>query len=490
MFEAVEVGAKVEKVAYKKEAEKLRLELLKAQMRLPEAKVPLVILVSGVEAAGKTTFTNTLLEWLDARGVQVHAPWTPTDEEAERPAFWRWWSSLPAAGRTAVFLGSWYSDPVVERVFKELSEGELDAALGRIDRFERMLVSEGAVVVKLWLHITKAEQKKRFKSLEADAETRWRVTEQDWKFHKRYDKFRAVSERALRRTSTGPAPWTLLEATDKRHLTLAGARAVLDALRARLDIPPPPPRKPPPPPRKSSAGKNILKALDYSLKLSEKEYDERLAEAQGRIGRLTRKLRKEGRSLTLVFEGADAAGKGGAIRRLTRAMDARLYRVISTAAPSDEERAHPYLWRFWREVPRAGRVTVYDRSWYGRVLVERLEGYAAPEDWKRAYAEICDFEEQLVEGGTILRKFWLAITAEEQLKRFKDREITPYKQYKIGPDDWRNRAKWDGYEAAACEMVEKTSTADAPWLLVSAEDKHWARVQVAESVASALKSEL
>ncbi|TBR26128.1 polyphosphate:AMP phosphotransferase [bacterium] len=490
MFEAVEVGAKVEKAAYKKEAEKLRMELLTAQKRLPEAKVPLVVLVSGVEAAGKTTFTNTLLEWLDARGVQVHAPWTPTDEESERPPFWRWWRSLPPAGRAAVFLGSWYSDPIVGRVFKELSEAELDAELERIERFESMLVAEGAVVVKLWLHITKAEQRKRFKSLEEDAETRWRVTEQDWKFHKRYDKFRAVSERALRHTSTGQAPWTLVEATDKRHMTLTGVRAVLDALRARFDAPAAPAPKPAPPPRKASGGKNILRSLDYTLKLSEKEYDGRLAEAQGRIGKLTRRMRKEGRSLTLVFEGADAAGKGGAIRRLTRAMDARLYRVISTAAPTDEERAHPYLWRFWREVPRAGRVTVYDRSWYGRVLVERLEGFCAAADWKRAYSEICEFEEQLVAAGTILRKFWLAITPEEQLKRFKDRELTPYKQYKIGPEDWRNRAKWDGYEAAACEMIEKTSTAECPWVPVEAVDKGWARVKVAETVAEALKSEL
>lgn len=488
MFEAVEVGAEVGKAAYKKEAEKLRLELLKAQKLLPEAKVPLIVLVSGVEASGKTTFTNTLLEWVDARGVQVHAPWDPTDEEAERPAFWRWWRALPEAGRAAVFLGSWYSAPIVGRVFKDLSEAELDAALERIERFETMLVAEGAVVVKLWFHITKAEQKKRFKSLEADAETRWRVTEQDWKFHKRYDRFRDVSERALRKTSTAAAPWTLVEATDKRHLTLTAARAVLAALRERRA--PAQAAAPAKPARRPAAGKNVLRALDYTLALAEREYDERLAEAQGRIGRLTRRLRKEGRSLTLVFEGADAAGKGGAIRRLTRAMDARLYRVISTAAPTDEERGHPYLWRFWREVPRAGRVTVYDRSWYGRVLVERLEGYCAEADWKRAYAEIDDFEEQLVEAGTILRKFWLAITPEEQLRRFKDRQTTPYKQYKIGPDDWRNRAKWDGYEAAACEMFEKTSTAEAPWVLVEAVDKRWARVKVAETVAAALKSEL
>ncbi|MBI5594884.1 MAG: polyphosphate:AMP phosphotransferase [Elusimicrobia bacterium] len=487
MFEAVEIGASVDKAAYKKEVERLRPALLAAQKRLPEAKSPLIVLVSGVETAGKTTLVNTLLEWLDARGVEVHAPWLPSDEEAERPDFWRWWRMLPPAGRAGVFLGSWYSDPIVARAFKETSDAELDAAMERIERFERMLVSEGAVLVKLWLHITKAEQKRRLKALTADKETRWRVSERDWKFHKRYDRFRGVSERALRRTSTGTAPWTLVEAADRRHATLSAVRAVLDALRARLDAPTPAKAKAAP---ARVVKNNILRALTYPGPLKDKEYEKRLEAAQGRIGALTRKLRKKGRSMILVFEGPDAAGKGGAIRRLTGAMDARLYRVVSTAAPSDEERSHPYLWRFWRGLPRVGRVTVYDRSWYGRVLVERLEGFCAPADWKRAYGEINDFEEQLAEAGTIVRKFWLAITPEEQLKRFKDRELTPYKQYKIGPEDWRNRAKWDGYEAAATEMVEKTGTAGAPWVLVPADDKRRARVQVAEAVAEALGMEL
>ena len=487
MFEAVEIGASVEKAAFKKEVEHLRPALLAAQMRLPEAKAPLIILVSGVETAGKTTLVNTLIEWLDARGVEVHAPWLPSDEEAERPSFWRWWRMLPPAGRTAVFLGSWYSAPIVARAFKEISDAELDAELERIERFERMLVSEGAVVVKLWLHITKAEQKRRLKELSADKETRWRVTERDWRFHKRYDRFRDVSERALRRTSTGTAPWTLVEATDRRHATLTAIKAVLDAVRARLDAPAKPAEKPP---KSRPAKRALLRSLDYKTVIKEKDYHKRLEKAQGRIGTLSRKLRRKGRSMILVFEGPDAAGKGGAIRRLTGSMDARLYRVVSTAAPTDEERSHPYLWRFWRGLPRIGRVTVYDRSWYGRVLVERLEGFCSQADWKRAYGEINDFEEQLARAGTIVRKFWLAITPEEQLKRFKDRETTPYKQYKIGPEDWRNRAKWDGYEAAACEMVEKTSTAEAPWVLVPANDKRRARVLVAEAVAEALRREL
>src|SRR5262245_21599234 len=194
--------------------------------------------------------------------------------------------------------------------------------------------------------------------------------------------------------------------------------------------------------------------------------------------------------MLLVFEGPDAAGKGGSIRRLTQAMDARLYQVISVAAPTDEERAHPYLWRFWRHLPRMGRVTIYDRSWYGRVLVERVEGFCRTADWQRAYGEINAFEKQLTDFGVILIKFWLTISPEEQLARFKDRQTTPYKQYKITEEDWRNRNKWDFYEAAACDMIEKTSVETAPWVLVEANNKEWARIKVLKSIVRRLKEEL
>ncbi|MDE2293710.1 MAG: polyphosphate:AMP phosphotransferase [Elusimicrobia bacterium] len=488
MFEAAEVGAKVDKAAFKKEEARLRPALLAAQRALAGSRLPVIVLVSGVETAGKTTLVNTLLDWLDARGVQVHAPDVPTDEERARPEYWRWWRMLPPAGHAAVFLGSWYTSPIVGRVFKDVSRTRFEEELERIERFERMLTAEGTLLVKLWLHITKKEQKRRLEALEADKETRWRVTGRDWRFHKRYDRFLEVSEGALRRTSTGCAPWTIVEAADRRHVTLTAVRALLEPLKARLAAPPPPPK--PKPPKARPPKRNVLRALDYASKLEAEDYEHRLAKAQGRIGALTRRLRAKGRSLVLVFEGPDAAGKGGAIRRLTQAMDVRLWRHIAVAAPSDEERAHPYLWRFWRELPGRGRVTVYDRSWYGRVLVERVEGFCADADWRRAYSEINDFEEQLAGAGAIVRKFWLATTPDEQLRRFKDRETTPYKQYKITPEDWRNRGKWEAYEAAACEMIEKTSTAGAPWVLVEANDKRWARVKVAEAAAQALKEGL
>jgi polyphosphate kinase 2 (PPK2 family) len=226
--------------------------------------------------------------------------------------------------------------------------------------------------------------------------------------------------------------------------------------------------------------------MDLTLKLSAEKYERRLTKGMARVNLLTRKLYERQRSLILVFEGPDAAGKGGVIRRLTSAMDARNYQHISIAAPTDEERAHPYLWRFWRSLPRRGRVTIYDRSWYGRVLVERVEGFCHREEWERAFSEINAFEESLTEFGTIVLKFWLALSAKEQLRRFKEREVTPYKQYKITEEDWRNRAKWDSYEAAAVEMVDRTSSQNAPWVLVEAEDKNWARIKVIETVVQYL----
>ncbi|MGD8727606.1 MAG: hypothetical protein PVH40_08170, partial [Gemmatimonadales bacterium] len=218
----------------------------------------------------------------------------------------------------------------------------------------------------------------------------------------------------------------------------------------------------------------------------EEKYDEQRAKYSAKLSRLVRRLHEADRSMILAFEGPDAAGKGGTIRRLTTAMDARLYRVISIGAPTDEEAAHPYLWRFWRNLPRQGRVTIYDRSWYGRVLVERLEGFASRTEWSRAYAEINEFEAQLTEFGIIVLKFWLAISAEEQLQRFRDRQTTPYKQYKLTEEDWRNRRKFDAYEAAACDMIERTSTPAAPWILVEANDKRWARIKVLKTVTQYL----
>jgi len=490
MFETAEVGNRMEKETYKREVPKVRAELLEVQKRLAASDLGVVILMGGVEGAGKTETVNQLLEWLDARGVETHVMDEPTDEERERPPMWRFWRILPPKGRIGVFLGSWYTAPIVCRAFGTCTEPEFHEALDQVAAFETMLGREGLLVVKFWLHLKQKALKKRMAKLEADPLQHWRVTERDLKFVKKYGKFRKVSEAALMRSSTGEVPWHIVEAEDwrYRHLTVAQTliASLKEALAERAAAP-----KPKRAPDLSRPPKtNIIRSLDMAKKLGENAYERRLLKAQAELNPLTRRLREKERSMILVFEGPDAAGKGGAIRRLTQAMDARTYRVISVAAPTDEERAHPYLWRFWRNLPRLGSVSIYDRSWYGRVLVERVEGFCSKEEWQRAYAEINAFEEALTNFGTILIKFWLAIGPTEQLRRFKDREITPYKQYKITEEDWRNRAKWDAYEAAAVEMIDKTSTHSAPWILVEAENKEHARVKVLETVLKRLKREL
>ena len=489
MFESAEVGRSVPKKEYEKRLERLRTELLKCQHALAGTKYRLLVLVGGVEGGGKTEVARRMLDWMDARGLQVEAYGEYSDEEAERPEYWRYWRTLPASGRGAILVGTWYTRPIVQRALKEIGDGDMEVALDRAVAFEGMLTREDTIIVKLWLHLSKKEQKRRLKELEKDPATAWRVSKRDWEFCSLYDRFRKVSEKALAKTSTAEAPWTVIEATDTRYRDLTAGEAVLAALKEALARA----KQPAPahvPDRPKPAKVSVLTELDLEKSLEDEEYERKLDKQQARLARLTRDLRKDKRALICAFEGVDAAGKGGAIRRLTEAIDARNVRVMAVAAPTDEERGHPYLWRFWRQLPRLGHATVYDRTWYGRVLVERVEGFCAPDDWKRAFNEIAAFEEELTESGVVVCKFWLQISADEQLRRFKDRVQTPFKQYKITEEDWRNRGKWDAYQAAACQMIEKTSTPYAPWTLVEAQDKRWARVKVLKTVADRLEEEL
>ena len=490
MFETAEVGNKIDKADFDKALPALRQSLLSAQSELAASKSAVVVLLGGVEGAGKAEAVNHLLEWVDARGVETHVLGEPTDEERERPPMWRFWRTLPPKGRMGIYIGTWYTEPIVARAFGRIGDGKFNLAMDHNIAFESMLSKEGIILVKIWFHVKEGAIRKRLKKLAADPRKRWRVNERDWKYIKKYDDFRAVAETALRRTSIGTAPWHVVEAADARYRDLTVGRIVADTIRERLAAAAaaPPVKRSPDMPKPSKT--NIIRNLDLTLKLGPKEYDRRLAAAQSKINLLTRKLYEKQRSLILLFEGPDAAGKGGAIRRLTASMDARNYQHVAVAAPTDEERAHPYLWRFWRALPRRGRVTIYDRSWYGRVLVERIEGFCTKEEWSRAFVEINLFEQDLTDFGTIVLKFWLAISAKEQLRRFKEREVTPYKQYKITEEDWRNRAKWEAYEAAAVDMVDKTSCRNAPWVLVEAEDKNWARIMVMETVVAHLKRAL
>ena len=491
MFESAEIGHKISKVAYREAVPALRAALLEAQVDLHESKkIPVVVLISGQDGAGKGETINVLYEWMDPRFISTLAFAEPTDEERERPAMWRYWRQLPPKGRVGFFAGSWYSDPIRRRIQGEISFKDLDARADQINRFEAMLVNEGALVLKFWFHLTKEGQKKRLKALESDPRTAWRVTQWNWDRLKTYDQLKDVAGHFLRMTNTPWAPWVVVEGTDDRYRSLTVGKILLDALRKKLasadkQAPPVAPIV-----RVDTDGRNVLSELDLKLKLEIKSYENELAKWQGRLSELVRDARFKGRSLICAFEGSDAAGKGGAIRRISAAMDARQYQVIPVAAPTEEERAQPYLWRFWRNLPRRGHLAIFDRTWYGRVLVERVEGFCSENDWLRAYAEINDFEHELVDAGVIVVKFWLQISWEEQLRRFKERETVEFKRFKITEEDWRNREKWGAYQQAICDMVERTSTGNAHWTLVEANDKNYARVKILRTICERLAAEL
>ncbi len=495
MFEDAELGHAIDKATYDARVPDLRSALLEAQFALKDQrKFPVILLVGGVEGGGRGETVNALTSWLDPRHVEVNGLGDPSDEELERPRMWRFWRALPPKGKIGVFFGSWYTYPILQAALAKgkVRWAKLDKRIDEIVRFEHMLSQEGALVLKFWFHLTKDAQRRRIKELKKDPHTRWRVTGIDEDYFARYDRFREVSERTLRLTSSALAPWLVVEGVDRRYRELYVAEELLRALHARLEAPPgsdPTPARPSNAPE-VDAKRTLLSQLDLTKKLTKKKYENELEKWQGKLALLTRHQRFRERSVVVVFEGNDAAGKGGTIRRVTGAVDARTVRVVPIAAPTDEEKAHPYLWRFWRNLPRQGNITIFDRSWYGRVLVERVEGYCSPYDWERGYSEICDFEEEMTAHGTVVAKFWLAVSKTEQLRRFKEREQVSFKSFKITEEDWRNRKKWAPYSDAVCDMVARTSTARAPWTLVEANDKYHARIKVLKTLVGSLEKAL
>lgn len=488
MFESAEIGHQIDKKQYKQREAVMREELLRLQYELlAQAKFPVIILVNGVDGAGKGETVNLLNEWMDPRHIRTEAFGVPMDEERDRPSMWRFWQVLPAKGHIGILFGSWYTEPILARVMGHDKKARFTQRLESIRQFERMLVAEGAVLIKFWFHLSKPAARRRFKTLESDPKNAWRVTPQDWQRLKHYDEFVTVSEHALRKTSTGEAPWLVIEGSDPPYRSLAAGQYLLDALRERLAGQGSSQVVAAPVAPLALDGRTLLGSFEYERSLTTKTYHRRLETLQGRLNLLMRSPTMSERSLVLVFEGMDAAGKGSTIRRVTQAMDARQYHVVPVAAPSEEERAQPYLWRFWRHLPRHGRAVLFDRSWYGRVLVERVEGFCAESDWMRAFDEINAFEEQLTESGALVLKFWMAITPDEQLRRFDERKVTAYKNFKITDEDWRNRERWPDYERAIGDMIERTSTELAPWHVVASNDKMFSRIEVLTHLCDSLE---
>ncbi len=489
MFESAELGHAIDEETFDKEAPALREALLEAQYELKQqGRFPVIILINGVEGAGKGETVKLLNEWMDPRLIQVSTFDQQTDEERARPPAWRFWRQLPPKGRIGIFFGNWYSQMLQGRVHGHFKNAVLDQAIDGALNLEQMLCDEGALIFKFWFHLSKKQMKARLKSLRDDPLHSWRISPLDWQQSETYDRFVRYGERVLRRTSRDFAPWYVVEGADEYYRSLTVGRILLDGLQAALKAKTRRPVQPHVAPLTASLdNRGLLNSLDMSQALEKEDYQEQLTTEQARLAGLMRDKRMRRHALVAVFEGNDAAGKGGAIRRVAAALDPRQYRIVPIAAPTEEERAQPYLWRFWRHIPARGNFTVFDRSWYGRVLVERVEGFCEPADWLRAYSEINDFEEQLSEAGVVVVKFWLAIDEDTQYQRFKEREQIAFKRFKITEEDWRNRDKWQDYCDAVGDMVDRTSTAIAPWTLVEANDKRFARVKVLRTINEALE---
>ena len=494
MLEKIDLTKKISKEEYDSQMEILETRLGRLQRECKALGIPVMIVFEGFGAAGKGLQIGRLIHAMDPRGFEVHTIKGETEEERMHPYMWRFWTKTPAKGRISILGGSWYRRVLIDRFEKSTHEDKIESAFNSINSFERQLSDGGTLIIKLLLVIDKKEQKKRFDKLSENKETAWRVTEGDRERNERYDEYSEIMEEMIYNTDTGYAPWTIIEAVDKRYATLKIYNTVVKAMSGQIE-------KTRAESSSSEAAQkaedaygdlqvSILSNVDLSLSYTKEEYKEKLDKYQKKIEILHSELYRRRIPVILGFEGWDAGGKGGAIKRLTERMDARGYVVNPTASPNDIERAHHYLWRFWRAMPKDGHIAIFDRTWYGRVMVERIEGFCKPEEWKRAYKEINDMEKDLYDAGAVIIKFWMHIDKDEQERRFRERQENPEKQWKITDEDWRNREKWDQYETAVNEMLMRTSTEYAPWVIVEGNDKYYARVKVLKTVVNAIEKRL
>lgn len=473
----------------------LRDELIALQQKVREAGIPVVIVIEGLSASGKGAMLGELIEGLDSRGYQTHPVRKPDCVEESYPPMWRYWTSMPKKGNIALFCSSWYGE--LNKALFEPGDGQPELIPQRLDEIismESQLICDGTLILKFFLHISKQEQYDRLQKMEGKKSTAWLVDKHDHEQNRRFDEYMKGMDNLMSVTNLKGAPWHIVDATDlkacAREMYMTVLRAFEDALRERgaghapWDAPALNGLSPIP-----SLGHPPLGQLDLNKRLDTNYQDEKKALTK-RLKKLQVKLYRRGVPLVVAFEGWDAAGKGGAIGRLTAAMDARGFTVAPVSAPTPVELSHHYLWRFLKELPPKGHVAIFDRTWYGRVMVERVEGFCTLPQWQRAYEEINRFEKLWTDAGGILCKFFLHIDRDTQLERFNDRRKDPEKQWKLTDEDWRNREKWPLYEQAINEMLHQTHTAFAPWTVVEANDKEYARIKVLKTVIDTIERRL
>jgi polyphosphate:AMP phosphotransferase len=492
MLSSVDLNKTMPKEEYNEEIKKLEIEIGVLQRKAKEIKIPIIIVFEGWDAAGKGTLINNLILPLDPRGFSVFKIIEPNEEERYRPFLWRFWTKIPERGRISIFDNSWYRKVSIDIINKDITDDKIENDFKDIKAFEKQLTDDGYLVLKYFLHISKKVQKERMKKLEKNKSTSWRVTKKDWKHHKIYDKFLNVYQKMIESTDTDNAPWTIIESTDKKFASIKIFKTLIKILNEAIikkekQINSIPASNENHIIHDNSINTSILDQINPAIDIPDDQYKNQLKEYQNRLRDLEYIIYKKRIPVIILYEGWDAAGKGGNIRRLIQKMDPRGYEVIPISAPNDIEKAHHYLWRFWNKMPKAGHIAIFDRSWYGRVMVERVEGFCSDNEWKRAYNEINEMEKHFINFGMVLVKFWLHIDKDEQLRRFKERESTSYKNWKLTDEDWRNREKWDFYKLAIDEMLYRTSTSYAPWTIVESNFKKYARIKTLKTVIDCIE---
>jgi polyphosphate:AMP phosphotransferase len=493
MLETLDLKLTLEKDIYESQMRDLMHQLRLLQQACWEKKLPIVVVLEGWAAAGKGTLVKKIINYMDPRGFNVYPILPPSSEEKRYPFLLRFWHKLPPKGTFAFFYHSWYTHVLEDRLFERLPDSKIPLFMQDINAFEHQLTDDGVAIAKFWIHLSAKELKRRLKKYASNELESWRVRPEDWQQAKRYDEYVVLAEEMLTYTSTGDAPWTLVEGNCQRWArvkVMSQLVATITQALDRLQISQVPLPSLPPQEHLLPTEPDFLAKVDLTAQLNKEEYRQRLRQAQVELRQLQLSIYQAQIPVLILFEGWDAAGKGGAIKRLTDTLDPRSYQVHAFPAPTKQEHQYYYLWRFWQRIPEKGTIGIFDRSWYGRVLVERVEGFATEVEWRRAYREINEFESQLTHAGYVLVKFWLHISKEEQLRRFEERKNDAFKQYKLTDEDWRNREQWNLYEVAINQAIARTSTPAAPWTIVPGNDKYFARVKVIETVIEAIKAEL
>lgn len=544
--------APISKEEYKPVHDELVNKLVVLQQQAHSKGVGLVVLFEGWNGAGRGGRISDLLYELDARATSVHVADKYDAKQAKAfhkmgqgvtgffPQMQQFWKALDMRGNMTIFDRGWY-DIAASQIFNASSKEDPKEILARsvasFEAFEKQLFDDGYIVVKFFLHISKRTQAQRLRALGENEATSWRLEKGALKQVKAYDEYYRIFDELLSCTNFDHSQWMLVNSEDRRRCNMTIANTLVNALdqainggvdpeakaaaqkaqansaglvadvgedertrsaeeqsavregnellaRKQAELAPLGSRFPIEP------GYPTLKGADYHLSLDQETYRRELKIEQKRLYELELEMYLKRVPLMIMFEGQDAAGKGGAIKRVAQALDARSYVIFPSPAPTRPELMHPFLWRYWTRLPKAGHVGIYDRSWYGRVLVERVEGFASPKEWARAYDEINEFERDLVDWGAILLKFWVEIDRDEQLARFNARASDPRKQWKITDEDWRNRDKYPQYREAVEDMFRLTSTEYAPWVILESNDKLYARIKTLKFINRALERRL